>query len=124
MTAKELRIGNWVMEFRGVDDNGPEWKQYEATISTIERLIKKDDRIEPIPLTGEWLIRFGFKEEYHEPEIVFVKSMGYGAAYYFSLYHNTMFKDIPAGCNEFHISEIEYVHQLQNLYFALTGEEL
>jgi hypothetical protein len=116
MKAEELRCGNWVMT--------PIYKEFRATPKTLYRLFKDEDSVQPIPLTGEWLVKFGFEYDKAWEGKVYVKQMGYGAAYYFSLYHNTMFKDIPAGCNEFHTTEIMYVHQLQNLYFALTGEEL
>jgi hypothetical protein len=67
--------------------------------------------IEPIPLTEEWLRRFGFangeKENFDFTRNMQLRILGYEADY-----------------NGLWIGEIEYVHQLQNLYFALTGAEL
>jgi len=77
----------------------------------------------PIPLTEEWLFKFGFKTRTTENisvqyfigenpitgdwlfDIIWLKGDEY------PFYRNGFFK-------------IKYVHQLQNLYFALTGEEL
>ena len=111
MEAKELRIGNWV------NDVG------DGCIITE---IQDGDDIDfakdynPIPLTEEWLIKFGLQH----------KS--------FSFDHERLHKDIGVGYNgdDFINNEmsllykkkvlfkIQYVHQLQNLYFALTNEEL
>jgi hypothetical protein len=76
-----------------------------------------DIEFEPIPLTEEWLIKFGFTEEYRSK----MHSTFYteNLSYYF-WYENkrqyASFKGTDIVC--------QYVHQLQNLYFALTGEEL
>ena len=75
---------------------------------------------EPIPLTEEWLERFGFSVR---------KSLGFEAYDLddtYTIYYNTT--ATPYGFElsfgvDFEI-EIKHVHQLQNLYFALTGEEL
>jgi hypothetical protein len=64
-----------------------------------------------IPLTEEWLVTFGFEyiEEYKWWEIDWCNfTIDLGGEYEF----------------EFAFHPIKYVHQLQNLYFALTGKEL
>jgi hypothetical protein len=71
--------------------------------------------LSPIPLTEEWLLKFGFKRlnnAWNGPH-----------RNDFSIWN-------PIGNPEFILNDTvlnprtEYVHQLQNLYFALTGEEL
>jgi hypothetical protein len=123
MKANELRIGNYVYELL-VKDNcfvNTEIQLHtvgEYVISSVEK-----GRAMPIPLTEEWLIKFGFE------------SVGLGGNR-FVLYNAI------DGTSNFVIetdgiilypqidydivcwSEFKYVHQLQNLYFALTGEEL
>jgi hypothetical protein len=68
--------------------------------------------IQPVRLTEEWLVRFGFK----------FKSYGYGEEEWkqWSLngYSLNGFRCITSGV------ELEYVHTLQNLYFALENKEL
>ena len=92
--------------------------------------------LSPIPLTEEWLERFGFAKvvwnssirEYYR----FLRSEYFGIMLRFGEW-----KDDPDGLHAvkigspphvsgstFKIDGIEHVHQLQNLYFALTGEEL
>ncbi len=102
MKANELRIGNWFIE-------KDEVKQFDGDFY---HLLGCD----PIPLNTNWLLKLGF--EYND-------NIG--------LYQKDGFDvDIEDGvyCH-FYLNEygdwykdIEYVHQLQNLYFALTGEEL
>lgn len=103
MTANELRIGNLVY----YDDDVIEVEAYQLYILT--------DYFEPIPLTEEWLLRFGFNTI--SDRIFFYGNFGYE----FGITNRAVLK------NEKHFvlfPKIKYVHQLQNLYFALTGEEL
>jgi len=83
-----------------------------------------DKEIQPIELTEEWLIKFRFKKYTHEPIegeedkceeycISKLSIVDWGHGFIMS--------------NSFSFTlriELKYVHQLQNLYFALTGEEL
>lgn len=116
MDAKELRIGNWVhtgsfhiSKLQGHHQYLPEWHKYAF-------------KFEPIPLTEEWLERFGFEYDENDDWFVFEsnKEVSFsmdknGVMYYFGNLE-PLWVDI--------LSKIKYVHQLQNLYFALTGEEL
>ena len=109
MKAEELRIGNWI-RYAGQEIELTRQK-FKLSVFTLGL----DELHEPIPLTKEWLIRFGFEYNYS-----------------FDLYSKSGF-DIQLLENgiEFYIGEygsyftwIECIHQLQNLYFALTGTEL
>jgi hypothetical protein len=120
MKANELRIGNLVQV-----DNIPVrvlWFDYDGAVC--ESLDKKDMvqmHIEPIPLTEEWLIKFGFMKP-KNPTKGFENSFSKGS---FIWTEHRFYLD--AGNDEGWIIDeykIEYVHQLQNLYFTLTGEEL
>jgi hypothetical protein len=109
MKAEELRIGNWI-KYEGNEIQLTKQK-FKLSVFTLGL----DELHEPIPLTKEWLIRFGFEYNYS-----------------FDLYSKSGF-DIQLLENgiEFYIGEygsyftwIECIHSLQNLYFALTGQEL
>lgn len=71
---------------------------------------------EPILLTEEWLLKFGFDMK-DKNRLDWVK----GA---FNLERSN--EDDSKFCFEVysHYIPLDYVHQFQNLYFALTGEEL
>ncbi len=106
MTAKELRIGNWVY------DEG----DLENPIQIVNIQEDNTSWLKPIPLTEEWLVKLGFVSNPYQDiyakvsdTISFVidvdKTRGY-----LELYSKGV--------------DLKHVHQLQNLYFALTGEEL
>ena len=85
--------------------------------------------IEPISLTEQWLVDFGF-EKYTGRYGVYYKHYAlegfrvwlprdiYGWGYTVGR------KDFETGDTYWVKNEVRYVHQLQNLYFALTQEEL
>ena len=104
MKANELRIGNHI-RYRN------EIIEVQSTDILSAELSPSD--FSAIILTEEWLLKFGFKR--------FPWGLVVG---------NLLFKD-NLKCTEltFEVGngfrvEIKYIHQLQNLYFALTGEEL
>ena len=78
-----------------------------------------ETNIHSIPLTEEWLLKFGFN---------FVKSTHDEAEcydYFYNLLYLNMANHSISINGKCVLSFIpDYIHQLQNLYFALTGEEL
>jgi hypothetical protein len=106
MKSKDLRIGNLVLNTKGNVD-----------VINLEALsyISKETyhQVNPIPLTEEWLLKFGFDKIGRNFELKKV-----------AIWHNVnteiYFFRFGLGF-ETHINSI---HQLQNLYFALTNEEL
>ncbi len=72
---------------------------------------------EPIPLTEEWLLKLGF--EYTES--VLEKELPQIGIIFWSAQASN-FKVVRFNSN-FYCS-VRYVHELQNLYFAITGKEL
>lgn len=110
MKSNELRLGNWVKELDG------NTMQIEY-ISDIHHAAN----LEPIPLTEEWLIKFGFEWDKSQKD------------YYINIEEDNQIcinlkeQVFYIGCG-FEWGAVKgkskYVHQLQNLYFALTGEEL
>lgn len=135
MRAQDLRIGNWVNEYGVPIQITP---QHILGLHQIEVAGKICIDLEPIPLTEEWLIRLGFEKRIINntfPEY-FIEctpknyKMKYFLFFRFGLYHTT-----PKGvCDEqgwrpelsgsVHCFHLQHVHQLMNLFYALTGEEL
>ena len=105
MKANELRIGNWVF------DN----KQIQITSEQIKLADEGLYKLLPIPLTEEWLLKFdvlfGFNYWSNQYEIEY------------GLDGFDLRLPYDVGMSKF-IGSIKYVHQLQNLYFALTEKEL
>lgn len=117
MKAQELRIGNLVM-FR--EKKVVEVSNLGNSFETIElanglRYGSDDiEDYEPIPLIEEWLLKMGF--EYSRDEFLFNNG-------YFDLIFNDNKVSLRVE-GQWLSLEIKHVHQLQNLYFALTGCEL
>lgn len=84
---------------------------------------------QPIPLDSGWMKRFGFVTMDYELDLI--DWARHDTERLFSVSQNGMpVEDQPFlyeyenGYGEDIAVEVKYVHQLQNLYFALTGEEL
>lgn len=119
MKISELRIGNYV-KIDGVE------KPMKVLI--LDSLEVSSTPFLPIPLTEEWLLKLGFNKDYKNGWIgIDVKNesgmttdfvlaeplnMGEWQKYYAFVYDSYRF------------TKLKHVHQLQNLYFALTNEEL
>ncbi len=112
MEANELRIGILIKS----KHNDKIFKI--QTFKDIELLY---DICEPIPLTEEWLTKFGFHKTAEDD---FDKT--FGDIDQISIRSNKLYVTDKFGVylNPKRIAIIQYVHQLQNLYFALTSEEL
>jgi hypothetical protein len=104
MKAEELRIGNYYNKNGEIEQITPN--------DIIE--VWESERIwcKPIPLTEEWLLKFGFK-----------KVEGWDDMFYFEIGNFQVYEYNVSGF-EFNDFDIKHVHQLQNLYYALTNEEL
>lgn len=119
MQVTELRIGSLLLL-----DNEPVKINGIIPFDGIWVLkVKKGDKylsssgqdLEPIPLTEKSLFDFGFKLHKSTPN------------YDPLFYKSTVFLKCWNGrihLNKHYDTQVKYVHQLQNLYFALTGREL
>lgn len=124
----EVREGNWVML-----DNERVWnKRYnrtnqQITIDTLLEISSKQDYYSPIPLSKEFLVKNRFIEEInghfccklmtHELELI--ESNGDFYPIYIQFAELSSENEQRVGLNL-----INNVHQLQNLYYFLTGNEL
>jgi hypothetical protein len=123
MKANELRIRNWVY-FASCEAQDGYPKDYKKLHQIKEgREIDFCSFFEPIPLTEEWLLKFKFKKDLDGSFVFGLISVFKDKRLKQNVYIYT--EDINEGrwvvINDL---KLQYVHQLQNLYFALTGEEL
>lgn len=134
--AKEIRIGNVIWASNSFTP-GPEdfYEIIVASINDIDKVVRDSqengysfDMLYGVPLTPEWLTKFGFVESNSYTENVrrfrkdnFTQLADYGGQ--MIVLPEGGFAYLSCGYYENEI-DCAYVHQLQNLYFALTGEEL
>lgn len=122
--ANELRVGNWVLM---AHENVPELVNAKV-IAFISHANSRGDNhpFEPIPLTPEILISAGFvfNEKSQSYRIFSHKEEWILAAQQTT--DKTFFKiGLPVDSrSDQYMTDLIYVHQLQNLYFALAGTEL
>lgn len=116
MKVNELRVCNCIEDWTDVK-NGPIQRQIDlddfAMMANYERSENHPLPFKPIPLTEEWLLKMGFK------------SNPYNDTYYLN---NVIINcDKTRGFTDLWIDDfphIKFVHQMQNFYFTITGEEL
>lgn len=136
MKAEELRLGNWVKIDRGLGRIvSLKTKEYEvwSTDSGYPAVVGiqgesyfdcTEEEIEGIPLTEDILVKCGFKS---------FTTQCYGALY--SLNRHVKGRQLEATsiflntgrisiCGSPIWNKCKYLHQLQNLYYAIQGKEL
>lgn len=122
MKANEFRVTNLV------NYNGEMFPIIFICLDSVV-LIRKDqstftvklDRIKPISITDKILLSCGFKK----------RKSCFGYWIYEIMFQHTVFsvEEVDLGLCYFyigntHVTQTRYVHELQNLYFSITGEEL
>lgn len=118
MKASELRIGNLVdtKEHKSIvissinsiiDEIGYVWNNHNFGYYQLKTF-------QPIPLTEQWLLRFGFVKQHERFYVLNDWVVEYREGTKLFNFATEEYIDII----------VKYVHQLQNLFFVLTGEEL
>jgi hypothetical protein len=130
MNKNVLRIGNLVDCFGVCKVVGISLKKIKVKRKTdkgnylIEKAPLDSLELSPIKLTEKWLLYFGFELKYKDITTGLVK--GCYLVESSILPHKTewTFRKVMNSENSYSLSNIKYVHELQNLYFALTKKEL
>ena len=104
MEAKQLRMGNIVLS-KPLTGNDKSYKEIVVSANEILRCVNNPLDFEQILLTEEWLLKFGFKKGLKG----WFKKLDNNCKFNLYMYNDNLY---------------EHVHLLQNLYFALTNEEL
>ena len=146
MKASELRIGNYVYAGRrelilvesiihtGINlkcildsDYGTNINEDEHNAEMIQSYLNFE--LTPIPLTEEWLLRFGFHKveknfKYKNIIIKFKDQTKHNSKYVVLWIYQEINGYFRKGNYIRFWYGPQHVHQLQNLFFALTGKEL
>lgn len=127
---KELRIGNLVLLYNdecAITEIGYKESHLESEHFVTTAIF---DIIDPIPITPEWLERLGFGKEERETGL----PQGRETAYRIKVDKKTLlvvwFDPLEVELGHYFSTEttlmdhIKSIHQLQNIYHALTGDKL
>lgn len=141
---KELRIGNFVnvkhphpedgvysMQVNGFNNEEIETDGYGTYYGMCDASI---DAVTPIPISAkedEWLIKADFKLKKHGGRKYYSKDVGGNMFVYFNSHVDSGVQiedfncmNCQSGVYEIYVIEnIEYLHQLQNIWYILSGGE-
>ncbi len=134
ITIQDLKIGNYV-KCKVSNDNA------DYVVSALDGFGLKvmlngarqgtwyeEDKIKPIKLTEEWLLKLGFSDKEYK-----LGYIGIDIKYEFTITDFVLTKPTVLGewqknyaweHVKHRFTELKYVHQLQNIYYSLTGQEL
>lgn len=120
MKANELRIGNKIFFIVCNKEDGKldEYKEITVGFDDFEFIMGNSSLFKGIPLTEELLLRYGFIQE--ENKYFFTNdtlSISIGICFH-------VLSNLGSGEAMIKTRNLKYLHQLQNLYFALTNQEL
>jgi hypothetical protein len=114
MKAQDLRIGNNIFHRN---------KAITVNWQELKWIQEENNNFQPIPITEEILLKCGFISG-GAKQWLFITLDKKDECY---LYFNPLGKGIAIDQNGIEFSfeiELNYLHQLQNIFFALTNEEL
>ena len=124
LQANELRLGNYIHRY----DFGDLSLRNEQILEIGTKLVctgpikviceLKD--VKPIPITEEWLVKMGFENDYDSTWII---DIGNDALLWYDLKRKTIAVGVPYEASGNEVKR-PFLHQLQNLFHSLTGEEL
>lgn len=128
MKSKELRIGNLIgwhdgnrEDFLPIEIQGIVGKRIHVNVNGSNQFCHESyQSFLPIPLTEEWLLKFGFEKHNN----LFFSNHDYFSYIELGAYGCDGLYGYCLNDEKSIYHKLKYVHQLQNLYFALTNEEL
>lgn len=128
--VRELRIGNIVSYYSSERKESVPFYVEQIFVDEVEIENGEEgfrimvDRLYGIPLTDELLLKCGFKREHCGFSNDYIElSYGRFLCGIGKDYDDVLF--VSLNCAEYPVSdEVRHLHQLQNIYYALTGKEL
>lgn len=121
MKSKELRLGNYVSVFSVI---GKVTEIKNNQILVLAKSLVNDIKVEyyyeigfinSIPITNDLLINAGAK---------YINEYWYEFHTYGIIKHKSFIEFYSSVKGDYICNSVKYLHELQNIYFALTGSEL
>ena len=121
ITPSDLKIGNWLnySTEEGILPTKIDWQDLAHLSEKPKDFNKYYSGIE---ITPEILVKCGFVKDEDEDKYIltFIK----GVEYIYKMENKCFYEYRFAFGEDFNLREIEYLHELQNLFYCLTGKEL
>lgn len=120
MTSSDLRIGNYVIQ---------DGEEIHGIVGlTLHKFELNQIKLEPIVLTEDWLVKFGFSSKDYKKGYIGIEHKAGGMITDFVLTYPYKLGDHQK-CfiwehSNWKYNTLEYVHELQNLFYILTSQEL
>ena len=121
MKATELRLGNLIYDFNADIITVDSIVVGTKSMTIINGYDPDEELCHPIPLTEEWLIKFGFKK-YGTLDNCYI--LGHIIVEIGIMEDTWNCRITMTKTKSLHLRGLEYVHTLQNLYFSFKDEEL
>ncbi len=125
MNANEFRIGNFVYDTFNASYDIIQIDLDDFCVMRNYQMSNHENPYQPIPITKDWLVKFGFVKD----ENVYLNNNIY-VQYVLNMIairindNAVLIKNTDWVCITTFENPIKYVHQIQNLYFLLSGNEL
>jgi hypothetical protein len=127
MESSELRIGNWIIDHEAEPETTIYWQVEQiCTVNGKEGQLGVRFRngscwtalecVEPIEINQEWRARLGLDSDYKKRDFGLCTTSEHN-------YYQFYFRSEIDGFAFFPIV-VKHVHQIQNFFFSLNGEEL
>lgn len=120
VSTLDLRVGNWVIA-SDVIGRITSVSETEVVFEGLENAVKQED-LHPVPLTKELLEKSGFRQL--KQTDLFEKIPLEGFTYKLHAQRVMIFHPGDNTLCHWLNTRIVFVHQLQNLYYCLTGREI
>ncbi len=112
LKIQDLRIGNYIETENGIDEvRGVFNRNCFKDVFLVKNEDTEIEKVKPIPITEEWLLRLGFEKignNFDKDNVILWRN----------LKTNNLIFDRKLKV------DIKYIHELQNLFHSLSGNEL
>lgn len=132
MKAQDLRIGNLILrQNKPYPISFDDFAKHGLELACDYKIKPHLEELEPIPLTEGWLLKMGFGKRFDDDTCNLWDFEHYKSTTVNGLNRGQGFMSLANFIEKYgwwldlqSRTTLKYVHQLQNLYFAITGEEL
>lgn len=123
LKVKDLRVGNYI--YSSLTESVVEVSTKVLRLMESEIRVKGETTYKGVPITEDILLKCGFSRGLYIDNLFFTKLDIVNGDYSEIIIDMSDCLEVHLDINNFSIKvECKYLHQLQNLYYSVTGKEL